>query len=142
MGYALAVAAAVVWGLSYALGQKALAKWTVWQFTAMWSVMGLALSVPLIWRNFATVRKNFEMDDLLVVGGVVASAFVAELLILGAIKKIGASKAGVFECSYPVFIALFAALLFRERLPALFYVGTGIIVIGATVVAYAMRGSA
>lgn len=136
-GYILAVSAALAWGLVYAIDQKVLERLSVWQYVFWHGVAGILVALPFVARNpvAGIHRQSF---------GLLASAFVlaliAEYLILGAIQRVGASRAGVIEIAYPLFTMLFVALLYRERMPLAFYLGSVLIVAGAAVVTYSCKG--
>lgn len=66
---------------------------------------------------------------------------VCNFLTLGAIQRNGSSRVAAIEITYPVFTMIFMALFFQERLPAAFYAGTGVMLVGAGVVIYALRSA-
>lgn len=135
-GYVLATLAALAWGLVYAFDQKVLERLSVWHYVFWHGVASVLVALPFVARNpvAGIPRQSFGLLAL-----TFAVALVAEYLVLGAIQRVGASRAGIIEIAYPLFTMLFMALLYGERMPLAFYLGSVLIVVGAAVVAYSCK---
>jgi len=71
------------------------------------------------------------------VGLTLVTATAAALSILGSIQLLGASKSAVLEISYPLFVALFSAVLFRGQLQLPVVIGGVFIFLGAAIIVLA-----
>jgi len=114
-----AISASILWGLSYAIDGKIFKMISV---TTTLSVACLLTSIILFLISF--FRGNLNNDIavissskkvlLLLISG--SMAFVlAELLIGLSINSKSATMAGLIEISYPIFIATFSFILFKEN---------------------------
>ena len=130
-----AVAAAIVWGLSYVLTEQLLKNISL-AAVILWGSVGSMMFATCL--GFAT--GSFKQDrQVLVRGGkemwlllaFVATYIVANLLIVLSIKAKNATMAGMIEITYPLFTVFFAWLLFREsQLTLGTLLGTGLIMAG------------
>jgi drug/metabolite transporter (DMT)-like permease len=114
-----ALGAAILWGIQYA---------TLGQLTKTVPIPLLTLSytaaLTLVYVGvFAVVRINLGLGqlqtyctyrNLLLFGLVVLVGCGSTLLIFAAIATGTATQASIIEITYPVFVALFAALLYGE----------------------------
>ncbi len=137
--YLTAIAAALVWGLHYPLIDNALRKLSV-----MSVLLLTAIPVVLVAPWFrSTLMDDYRTlvqlpwDDKLPVLALALTSFSASILLFLSIESKNATLASLIEISYPVFVALFAYLLFREfHLNAsvlagsvLVFLGVGIIIV-------------
>jgi len=114
-----ALSASVLWGLSYVLFEQIYRKISV--VTSLAIVCFIMMVVMLIASCFTGVLK----PDLATLGssrklmwlfaGGTATAIFADLFIALSITNKSATLAGLVEISYPIFIALFAYLLYKEH---------------------------
>jgi len=114
-----ALGAAILWGLQYATIEQ-LSK------TIPAPLLTLAYTVALALTNlgvFVCFRFELGLDqlrnywtgkNLLLFGLVVLVGCASTLLIFAAIAKGGATKASIIEITYPLFVAVFALLLYQE----------------------------
>lgn len=84
-----------------------------WVFT-----IGSAIVLPLGWSEFSSIQWNvFTLEDYAALGFVVLGAtFLAYLFNLYGIAKLGASVAGAYIYTQPVFATLIAVFILNERL--------------------------
>jgi drug/metabolite transporter (DMT)-like permease len=114
-----ALGAAILWGIQYA---------TLEQLTKTVPIplltLGYTAMLTLVYAGvFALLRVNLGLEhlqtyctyrNLLLFGLVVLVGCGSTLLIFAAIAAGTATKASIIEITYPVFVALFAALLYGE----------------------------
>src|SRR3989344_6532225 len=112
-----AASASALWGLSYALSEQ------IYKYASIYTTLAvdtLIISVAFfiaawykgVLKSDITVITTSPKVATLFVAGVIVFAF-AELFIALSITSKNATLAGLIEISYPLFIALFAYLLFR-----------------------------
>jgi drug/metabolite transporter (DMT)-like permease len=114
-----ALSASVLWGLSYVLSEQIYRKISV--ITTL-GIITLVTSVVvlLIAYFFGPLKTDFNViyksNKLILLIGLELLVFIiAELLIGYSITAKNATLAGLIEISYPIFIACFAALFFKEH---------------------------
>ncbi len=114
-----AVSASVLWGLSYILFEQIYKKISVatalaiicfFMFFIMLAVSYLKGALKADLANVVSSKKLIW----LVAGGTL-TAIIADVCIALSIVTKNATLAGLVEISYPLFIALFAYLLFKEN---------------------------
>lgn len=114
-----AIGASIFWGMSYVLSEQIYKHVSVISsLSIMLLVSGLV--VGLVGLFSGTLPKDFNtiLESNKVLGLVAAGTFfliIAELCIGFSIVNKNATIAGLIEISYPVFIALFSYLLFKEN---------------------------
>ena len=113
-----AIAAAVLWGLSYTMTEQVMKKLSAMSVMFFCSLGGVifALIVGLMMGSF---KKDWHIiktagAELKLLGICVAVVMVANVFILLSIKAKNATMAGMIEITYPLFTALFAWVLFKE----------------------------
>lgn len=143
MWFVYAFSAAVLWGISYAASgrviDRGMAPLTFFFFYALFSVIAAALALLLTGR-YASVAPEVR-----VLGGdwswgliAVVTSAAGALLIYMAIGEKNATLASLIEISYPLFVAVFAWVFFREtqfNLPTILggmmiLTGVGIVYLG------------
>jgi len=114
-----ALGAAILWGLQYATIEQ-LSKTIPTPLLTLAYTVALAFTYlcVFVWfrvelgldqfRNYCTGR------NLLLFGLVVLVGSASTILIFTAIAKSTATKASIIEITYPLFVALFALLLYQE----------------------------
>jgi len=140
-GYALAVCASVLWGLTYCLDERVLASLSVFKLYFLHCLCGLVIAgVILLLQGHAPsslVRIDTAAVSLPLIGLTLVTATAAAMCILGSIQLLGADKSAVLEISYPLFVALFSVLLFRGQLQFEVVLGGTFIFIGAAIIVLA-----
>jgi len=140
-GYGLAVAAAVLWGLTYCLDERVLAGMSVFKLYFLHCACGVAVAgAILLWQGHGpasllaidTARSSVPLVLL-----TLATATAAALAILASIQLLGAHRSAVLEISYPLFVALFSVLLFRGQLEPAVMIGGVFIFVGAAIIVLA-----
>ncbi|MFM7208159.1 MAG: EamA family transporter [Planctomycetaceae bacterium] len=137
-GYALAVAAAVLWGLLYVLDERLLAGISIYRLYFLHSIAGVAVAgTVLLLRGeepASLLRLSFPGVSPLLVLATMAVVVLACLAIFSSIQALGASRAAVLEISYPLFVAIFAWLLARQPIHWPVIVGGIFIFIGSAII--------
>lgn len=115
---AYAIAAAVLWGLSYTMTEQVMKKLSAMSVMFFCSLGGatFALTTGLLLGSF---KKDWEViktagTELKLLGTCVAVVMIANVFILLSIKAKNATMAGMVEITYPLFTAIFAWVLFKE----------------------------
>lgn len=114
--YLPALGAAIVWGLHYPLVDNALKRLspaTVLLITAL-PVLGFA---TFMYRRVAAdllSLRQMTPGEYGPIVAIAATSLAGSLLLYAAIGAKNATLASVIEISYPLFVALFAWLLFRQ----------------------------
>jgi uncharacterized membrane protein len=113
------LAASVLWGLSYVLFEQIYKKVAV---TTALAITCLVMFIVMVLASYFQGRLTVDLTAItsskkllwLVAAGV-GTALLADLFIGLSIHAKNATLAGLIEISYPIFIALFAYLLFKEN---------------------------
>jgi drug/metabolite transporter (DMT)-like permease len=140
-GYALAVLAAVLWGLTYCLDERVLAGLSVFKLYFLHCVCGALVAGAILLVQGTSPAGLFGFDtakaSLLLVAVTLATATTAALAILGSIQLLGAGRSAVLEISYPFFVAVFSVLLFHGQLQLPVVIGGIFIFIGSAIIVLA-----
>jgi len=144
-GYLLAVAAAVLWGLLYVLDERVLAGVSIYRLYFLHSLAGLAVSAAVLLAQGeppgSLLRLSWPGVGTGLVLATMAVVVLACLSIFSSIQALGASRAAVLEISYPLFVAVFGWLLYRQPIQWPVVVGGAFIFIGsAIIVGWSGRG--
>jgi drug/metabolite transporter (DMT)-like permease len=136
MGYFYAIAAAVVWGLVYAMDQKVLDKVSPHALMFVNSIFSLLYLVPflLFHKSEWKTLENLDRGNIKFFATTLLCTLIANILIYLAIKELGSSRAAIFEIAYPFFVILFGVVLFREHLNAYFIFGSILLFLGAAII--------
>lgn len=114
-----ALGASMVWGITYVLGEQIYKKISVITSLSIATLLSsivmliVAYAAGLLRKDISTIFQSKGL--LLLVISEAACLMIAELLIGFSITGKNATLAGLVEISYPIFIALFAYILFREN---------------------------
>ena len=146
MWFVYALSAAVIWGISYAASGRAIERglsplvfFTL--YAAVATVMGLGALLATGKLGLLKRIGHTIGDDVLWLWVAVITSGIGALLIYLAIGEKNATLASLIEISYPVFVACFAWLFFREvPFNGLTLVGAVLILGGVAVVFLANRG--
>lgn len=139
MWFALAIAAAALWGVTYALDERLLRSISVPTMLFFSSVASAAVTLvyAIATQRLAPDLKAIASSRnlaLLLVGGVV-TYIVANIAISHSIAGKNATVAAFIEVAYPLFTALAVWLFFKEQqLTAATLVGGLLIFSGAVVI--------
>lgn len=139
--YLTALAAAVVWGVHYPLLDHALKRVslpTVLLLTALPIVLISVFFHRQIAQDWSVVR-TLSLAEQMTIAAIMLTSSSASVLLFLSIGAKNATLASLIEITYPLFVALFAFLLFREVAlsppiifgAALIFAGVGVIIFNA-----------
>jgi len=141
VGYALALLASVLWGLTYCLDERLLAGVSVTRLYFLHCACGAAIAGAILLAQghspAALVRFDTATASLPLVALTMLTATAATFCILGSIQLLGAHRSAVLEISYPLFVALFSVAFFQGRLDWPVLLGGGFILAGAAIIVLA-----
>jgi len=130
--YLAALAAAIVWGVHYPLVDNALRKLSLVTVLVLTAVP-LVLLAPFFHKTLAAdyeVLKNLGWASSAPILALALTSLAGSVLLFLSINSKNATLASVIEISYPLFVGLFAYLLFRDM-----HVNTSVILGGLLVFA-------
>ena len=136
----MAVTAAVIWGLSYAVSEhvlkSAVSAPSLLFIYAIFSAPLYALFAYIDGSFFSSLEKLSASRSLMLwMAVIVIGYFAANLLVFSAISAKNATVASLIEISYPLFTALFAWILYRDiQLNWAVFAGAVMIIVGTVVV--------
>ena len=113
------ILAAVVWGFDYLFAEKVLKNISVLSFMSLQLFFAFIISFLVLMlsgtfkKDLVAMGSSRQLAAYLVAGVIAFTA--GNFLILTSINAKNATLAGMIEISYPLFIALFAYLLFKEN---------------------------
>lgn len=133
-GFAYAISAAIIWGLSYTIDQKILQHSSPVFLIFVNALITFVLVAPVILFNgdhkfFLQADKN----TLLLIIFAQILAVLASFFILSGIKILGASLASIFEIMYPFFVILFSYLMFGGTFNIYFWIGSSLLFVGSLI---------
>ena len=140
MWFVYALSAAVIWGISYAASGRAIERGvSPLVFFTLYAIVGALMGLGAL---TATGKLGTFPDEIRAVGKdwtwlalAVVTSGIGALLIYMAIGEKNATLASLIEISYPLFVAFFAWLFFREtQFNAATVVGAALIISGVGVV--------
>ena len=136
IGFLYAVAAAVIWGLSYTLDQKILTKISPLTLIFVGSLLGALITLPFALADRQSIKTLLESgkNNFLLIFAAVALATLGGFFIFSSIKILGASTASLFEIAYPFFVVLFSFLIFKTTPNLSFMVGAILMFLGSFVI--------
>ncbi len=145
-GYLLAVAAAVLWGLLYVLDERLLAGMSIYRLYFLHSIAGAAVAGGVLLAQGEAPASLFRLSwpgvGLPLVLATMAVVVLACLAIFSSIQALGAARAAVLEISYPLFVAVFAWLLYRQPLTWPVVLGGVFSFIGSAIIVTASQAQA
>ena len=115
--YVAALGAAIVWGVHYPLVDRALKKISPVSVLLL-TILGAAALLPFFYKEVArdlALLRTLAVLEQLRIAAIALTSTLGSLLLFYSIGRKNATLASLIEISYPVFVALFAYLLFRER---------------------------
>ena len=135
-GYIYAIAAAVTWGLVYVINAKILNWIDPLPLLFLESVITAAITFPFLLGQWNSAYKAMSSGGtfwtFLIFGELLIT--VANYFILSSVQHLGAPLAAAIEISYPLFVALFTAILFGGSLNLWFWFGTALIFSGSVII--------
>jgi drug/metabolite transporter (DMT)-like permease len=137
--YVTALGAALVWGLHYPLVDFALKRISIYSVLLL-TVLPVLLLMPVFLRDVSrdmdTLRGLPAVEQGMIAAIGITSLLGAVLLYLSIAGK-NATLASLIEITYPVFVAFFAFVLFRQiHLNTSVIVGGLMVIAGAALIIY------
>lgn len=135
-----ALSASLFWGLSYVLNEEIYKKISVFSSIGIMSFFIFILSLGIAYLNgslkldLMTITSSKKLMYYLLAG--IFALMIAEVFIGFSIVAKNATIAGLIEISYPIFIALFSYILFKNTITPPTMLGATIIFIGVFVIYY------
>ncbi|MBI3899748.1 MAG: DMT family transporter [Gammaproteobacteria bacterium] len=114
--YVTALAAALVWGVHYPLIDYALQRLSLLTVLLL-TAAPIVLIAPFFYRTLAldtSAWRQLPWTERLPILALMLTSLVGTVLLYLSISHKNATLASLIEISYPVFVALFAFLLFRQ----------------------------
>lgn len=135
--YLAAIGAALAWGVHYPLVDHALRKISLVSVLLL-TALPIVIVALFFWRTVAADYGVWRAMDAGTRGQILAPALTSlagSVLLFLSISGKNATLASLIEISYPVFVALFAFVLFREtHLNASVLVGGALVFAGVAVI--------
>ena len=140
MWFIFAISASVMWGLTYVIDEKIYEKISVSTSLAIASLCAFVVTLAM---SYFTGSLKLDLHELatsrntlgLVMAGT-TTLVIAEIFIGLSITAKNATLAGLIEISYPLFIALFAYILFRNNQLTISTIVGGILIFSGVIVIY------
>ncbi len=135
-----ALGASMFWGLSYVFSAETYKHISVYTAVAFSSfVTGCIALIGAIWFGALTVDmktlSTYSPASMYFLGAIIAGV-LGEFFIAFAIAEKNATLAGMIEISYPIFVALFSYIFFKEVISLQTYIGGLLIFLGVFVIYY------
>jgi len=126
---------AVFWGGTFIAGRILAQEVQPWSGSFLRFLVASVCMIPLVWHFEGRLQPLRKKQLLLVFLSGMTGVFLYNVFFLTGLQTMMASRASVIVASNPVFISLFAALLFRgERMTLLKIIGIVLSVSGAVYV--------
>ena len=135
----LPVIAAILWGLCYAFMEQSLKSISVATITLFFGIGSIiaSLVIPLFGGSAINIKPLLNKESFLIILVVILSARIADVATTYAIQNVSATYAALGEISYPIFIPIFAYLIFsRNQFNLHTIIGGLIILIGVGILIY------
>lgn len=134
--YITALGAAVVWGIHYPLVDHALKRVSLTGVLLLTALPILIL--PLVTRSVGSdvaALRAMDWSERWPILALALTSLIGSVLLYLSISGKNATLASLIEITYPVFVALFAFLLFRQmHLSTSVLVGAGLVFAGVAVI--------
>lgn len=114
--YMAAIGAAVVWGIHYPLIDFAMKRLSVYTVLLI-SVLPVLFLMPVFLRDLARdvdIFRQLPTYEQWLVAAISLTSTLGAVLLYISVSSKNATLASIIEISYPVFVVLFAYLLFRQ----------------------------
>jgi drug/metabolite transporter (DMT)-like permease len=128
-----ALLAAVSYGISYTIYS-----WSAERASFAYIMFYGSIYCTIMTAPFA-LKEKFNPEVLKAIAIERSVWLVASIFIYLSIKKIGVAATATFESVYPFFVALFAALIYKEKPPLSLLIGGAFIFTGISIIAYTKK---
>lgn len=125
-----ALLAAVSYGISYTIYS-----WSADRASFSYIMFFGSIYCAIMTAPFA-LREKYNPEVLKAIAVERTVWLLASIFIYLSIKRIGVAATATFESVYPFFVALFAALIYKERPPLSLLIGGAFIFTGISIIAY------
>lgn len=125
-----ALLAALSYGISYTIYS-----WSADRASFSYIMFYGSIYCAIITAPFA-LREKFNPDVLKAIAVERSIWLIASLFIYLSIKKIGVAATSTFESVYPFFVALFVAMIYKEKPQLSLLIGGIFIFAGISIIAY------
>jgi drug/metabolite transporter (DMT)-like permease len=138
--YAKLVLTAVIWGGTFIAGRIAMQSMgpftaAFWRFAIAATCLLLLSRQPRFAKHYPTLAQPLNRHQwILVILLGLTGIFLYNIFFLLGLRVVPASRAALIVASNPVFVALGAALFFKEKLTRLKLLGIGLSLTGAAIV--------
>ena len=137
--YLAAIGAAIVWGIHYPLIDFAMKRLSIYSVLLI-SVLPVLFLVPMFLRDLARdvdVFKLLPTNEQWLVAAIGLTSTLGAVLLYLSVNSKNATLASLIEITYPVFVVLFAYLLFRQvHVNTSVILGGLMILVGAGLIIY------
>lgn len=125
-----ALLAAVSYGISYTIYS-----WSADRASFSYIMFYGSIYCAIMTAPFA-LREKYNPEVLKAIAVERSVWLLASIFIYLSIKRIGVAATATFESVYPFFVALFAALIYKEKPPISLLIGGVFIFTGISIIAY------
>jgi len=125
-----ALLAAVSYGISYTIYS-----WSADRASFSYIMFYGSIYCAIMTAPFA-LREKYNPEVLKAIAVERSVWLLASIFIYLSIKRIGVAATATFESVYPFFVALFAALIYKEKPPISLLIGGAFIFTGISIIAY------
>jgi len=137
--YVTALGAALMWGIHYPLIDFAMKRLSVYSVLLL-SVIPVFLLLPVFMRQIAEdidVYRLLPSSEQLLIAAVGITSTLGAVFVYMSISNKNATLASLIEITYPLFVALFAYLFFKQwHVNASVIIGGVMILTGAGLIIY------
>ncbi len=144
LGETLAIVSAIFWAVGASVYKKGLESTDVWSgnlmrtgFTSVGFIIFMLLKGSLF-KSLAAL--NFTLFFWLFISGFFAF-FLGDILYLASLNEVGVARAVPVSSTYPLFVALWAFLIYRAEIGFLLIIGTIMIVFAIKLISGEENGS-
>ena len=129
--YVTALGAALIWGIHYPLIDHALKKISLFSVLLLTAIPVLLIA-PLFTNTLINDYQTFRTLDTvekLTISAIGITSILASVLLFMSIDSKNATLASLIEITYPVFVAIFSFILFKQLHINISVIAGGILVI-------------
>jgi drug/metabolite transporter (DMT)-like permease len=135
-GILYSLGAALTWGLVYAFDERILTDLSPVTLLFIDAILTLVILIPvfLLHDHHGRELVNIPKRDWIFIIASLSLAVLANFFIYSGIKMLGADTASMIEIAYPLFVALFCFIIFRDFLTPWVAAGGLLMVVGAMMI--------
>lgn len=137
--YVTALGAAITWGIHYPLLDFAMKRISIYGVLLL-SVLPVLFLMPLFLRELASDVESFRLlspEERWTILAIALTSTAGAFLLFASISSKNATLTSLIEISYPLFVILFAYLLFKQFHASLSVAIGGLLILtGAVIIIY------